>query len=60
MAYEFHDTAHIDKRARERGFTVEQAMLTVNEPVSILKTPVRKETMADSFGCSLARLKVKF
>ena len=42
MAYEFHDTAHIDKRARERGFTVEQAMLTVNEPVSILKTPVRK------------------
>ena len=42
MAYEFHDTAHIDKRARERGFTVDQAMLTINEPASILKTPVRK------------------
>ena len=33
MAYEFHDTAHIDKRARERGFIVEQATLTVNESV---------------------------
>ena len=39
MAYEFHDTAHIEKRARERGFTVEEAMLTINEPASILKTP---------------------
>jgi hypothetical protein len=37
MAYEFHDTAHIEKRARERGFTVEQAMVTINEPASILK-----------------------
>ena len=42
MAYEFHDTAHIEKRARERGFTVEQAMLTINEPASVLKTPHRK------------------
>ena len=42
MAYEFHDTAHIEKRARERGFTVEQAMLTINEPASVLKTPQRK------------------
>ena len=42
MPYEFHDTAHIDKRARERGFTVDQAMLTINEPASILKTPGTK------------------
>ena len=42
MAYEFHDTAHIEKRARERGFTVEQVMLTINEPASILKTPPRR------------------
>ena len=42
MAYEFHDTAHIEKRARERGFSVEQAMLTINEPASILKTPPRR------------------
>ena len=42
MAYEFHDTAHVEKRARERGFTVEQATLAINEPGSILKTPPRK------------------
>jgi hypothetical protein len=42
MAYEFHDTAHTEKRARERGFTVEQAILTINEPASILKTPPRR------------------
>jgi hypothetical protein len=42
MAYEFHDTRHIEKRARERGFKVEQAMLTIDQPGSILKTPVRK------------------
>ena len=42
MAYEFHDTAHIEKRARERGFRVEEAMLAINQPASILKTPVRK------------------
>ncbi len=42
MAYTFHDTAHIEKRARERRFTVEQAMLSVNQPASILKTPPRK------------------
>jgi hypothetical protein len=41
MAYTLHDTAHSDKRARERGFTNEQAMLTINEPRSILKTPPR-------------------
>ena len=42
MEYRFHDTAHVEKRARERGFTVEQAILTVNDPASILKTPPRK------------------
>jgi hypothetical protein len=42
MAYEFHDTGHIEKRARERGLTVEKAMLAINQPASILKTPVRK------------------
>ena len=42
MAYKFHDTVHIEKRARERGFTVEQAMLTINEPGSVLKTPPRR------------------
>ena len=26
MVYRFHDTAHIEKRAGERGFTVEQVM----------------------------------
>jgi len=39
MPYEFHDTAHAEKRARDRGFTIEQATLTINEPASILKTP---------------------
>jgi hypothetical protein len=42
MAYEFHDTAHIEKRARERGFSVQEAMLTINEPASNYKTPPRK------------------
>jgi hypothetical protein len=42
MAYYFHDTAHVEKRARERGFSVEQAILTVSDPGSILKTPSRK------------------
>ena len=42
MAYQFHDTAHIEKRAGERGFSVEEAMLTINEPASSLKTLVRK------------------
>ena len=42
MAYKFHDTAHIEKRARERSFTVEQAMLTINGPGSVLKTPPRR------------------
>jgi hypothetical protein len=42
MEYRFHDTAHVEKRARERGFSVEQAVLTVNDPASILKTPPRK------------------
>jgi hypothetical protein len=26
MAYEFHDTAHIDKRARARSFSGEQSL----------------------------------
>jgi hypothetical protein len=42
MAYKLHDTAHAEKRARDRGFTIEQATLTINEPASILKTPPRK------------------
>ena len=33
---------HLFDRVRERGFTVEQAMLATNEPRSILKTPPRK------------------
>jgi hypothetical protein len=33
----------VEKRARERGFTVEQAIFTINEPGSILKAPPRKE-----------------
>jgi hypothetical protein len=36
MAYKLHDTAHLEKRARE------QATLAINEPASILKTPPRK------------------
>jgi hypothetical protein len=42
VEYDFHDTAHVEKRARERGFTVEQATLTIKKPASILKTPPRK------------------
>jgi hypothetical protein len=42
MEYRFHDTAHVEKRARERGFSVEQAILAVKKPGSILKTPARK------------------
>ena len=42
MQYHFHDTAHIEKRARERGFTVEQAIFTISDPGSILKAPPRK------------------
>jgi len=42
MPYEFHDTVHVENRARERGFRLEQAMLTINEPASILKTPPRR------------------
>ena len=42
MAYEFHDTSHVERRARERGFTVDQAMLAINDPGSILKTPPRR------------------
>jgi hypothetical protein len=42
MPYEIHDTSHVEKRARERGFTVEEATLTVNFPDRILKTPPRR------------------
>jgi hypothetical protein len=42
MPYEFHDTSHVEMRARERGFAIEQAMLTINNPDSILKTPPRR------------------
>ena len=42
MPYEFHDTSHLEKRAQERGFTLEQAMLAINDPGSILKTPPRR------------------
>ena len=42
MAYKFHDTSHVAKRARERGFSVKQAMLAIDQPASILKTPPRR------------------
>ncbi len=42
MAYEFHDTSHLAKRAREREFSLEQAMLTIDQPANILKTPPRR------------------
>jgi hypothetical protein len=42
MPYEFHDTSHAETRARQRGFTLEQAMLTIDAPDSILKTPPRR------------------
>jgi hypothetical protein len=42
MPYQLHDTVHVEKRGRERGFTLEQATLTINEPTSILKTPPRR------------------
>ena len=34
MAYQFHDTSHVAKRARERRFT--------DKPARILKTPTRR------------------
>jgi len=40
--YEIHDTSHVEKRAHERGFTVDQAALTINEPSRIVKTPPRR------------------
>ena len=42
MAFKIYDTVHLEKRVRERGFTVDQAILTVNAPDSILKTPPRR------------------
>ncbi len=42
MPYEFHDTSHAETRARQRGFTLHQAMLTIDAPDSILKTPPRR------------------
>ena len=39
MRYVFHDTSHAAKRGRERRFTVEQAMLTIEQPTRVLKTP---------------------
>ncbi|MEO7724325.1 MAG: hypothetical protein ABIU29_06510 [Chthoniobacterales bacterium] len=42
MPYEFHDTSHVAKRARERRFTVAQAMLTIEQPTRIHKTPPRR------------------
>jgi hypothetical protein len=42
MAYNFHDTSHLAKRAQERGFTIEQAMLAIDQPANILKTPPRR------------------
>jgi hypothetical protein len=42
LAYKLHDTAHLEKRARDRGFTIEQITPAINEPASILKTPPRK------------------
>ena len=56
MEYRFHDTAHVDKRARERGFTVEQAILTISDLRQFSKRHRARETMADSSSC----LKVEF
>ena len=42
MRYKIYDTAHLASRARQRGFTFEQVLLTINEPGSILKTPPRR------------------
>ncbi len=42
MPYEFHDTTHVEKRAKERGFTLQQAIEAINEPAGILKTPPRR------------------
>src|SRR5437667_166918 len=42
MPYEIHDTAHVEKRAKERSFTLQQAIETINTPAGILKTPLRR------------------
>ena len=42
MPYEIHDTTHVEKRAKERGFTFQQAVETVNDPATILKTSPRR------------------
>jgi len=42
MTYRFHDTTHVGKRSSERGFTVAQALETVNHPSRILKHPPRR------------------
>lgn len=39
---EFHDTDHAGTRGTERGFSIEQAHETVENPDSILKHPPRK------------------
>ena len=59
MPYEFHDTSHVEKRASERGFTVAQAMLAINDPASILKTPPRRGNHGGCFGCSFAFSRVE-
>jgi len=59
MAYKLHDTVHLEKRARDRGFTIEQATLTINEPGSIVKLHRARGTTAVSSGCSFERLKVE-
>jgi hypothetical protein len=45
MGYQIHDTTHVEKRAVERGFTVAQAVETVNHPSSILNVPCGAATM---------------
>ena len=42
MPYEIHDTAHVEKRARERGFTLQHAITAIEDPAGILKTPPRR------------------
>ena len=59
MPYEFHDTSHVEKRARERGFTLEQAMLAINDPGSILKTPPRRGNHGECCGYSFANSRVR-
>ncbi len=59
MPYEFHDTSHVEKRARERGFTVEQAMLAINVTARSSRLRHAPAIMAECFGCSFVFSRVQ-